>query len=100
MYMRCFFGLNIAPTTVVPIPWYSRERVDRSKICRLATRMPVSRRFSSSLRLVSKWNGQVTSSFAVVRKNSEMVSVAIARGDVSGAVAAHAVGDDEEVVLR
>src|SRR5215471_7279687 len=39
--------------------------------------MPVSRRFSSSDRLVSKWNGQVTSSLAVVRKNSEMVSVAM-----------------------
>src|SRR5579884_3570262 len=77
MYIRRFLELNIAPTTVVPIPWYSRERVDRSKIWRLATRIPVRRRFSSSLRFVSKWNGQVTSSLAVVRKNSEMVSVAI-----------------------
>src|SRR5579883_869160 len=77
MYIRRFLGLNIAATTVVPMPWYSRERVLRSKICRFATRMPVSSRFSSSDRLVSKWKGHVTSSFAVVRKNSEMVSVAI-----------------------
>src|SRR5215467_12894226 len=77
MYIRFFLGLNMAPTTVVPMPWYSRDRVERSKICRLATRMPVRRRFSSSDRLVSKWKGQVTSSLAVVRKNSEMVSVAI-----------------------
>src|ERR1700735_3124846 len=77
MYILFFEGLNIAPTTVVPMPWYSRERVDRSKIWRFATRMPVRRRFSSSLRFVSKWNGHVTSSFAVVRKNSEMVSVAM-----------------------
>src|ERR1700722_12962602 len=77
MYIRPFSGLNIAPTTVVPMPWYSRERVDLSKIWRLATRIPVSRRFSSSLRLVSKWKGQVTSSLAVLRKNSEMVSVAM-----------------------
>ena len=89
----------MAPTTVVPMPWYSRERVERSKIWRLATRMPVSRRFSSSLRFVSKWNGQVTSSLAVVRKNSEIVSVAMRRRHVPGAVPAHAVGDDEQVVL-
>ena len=69
-------GLNIAPTTVVPIPWYSRDRVLRSKICRLATRIPVRSRFSSSDRFVSKWNGHVTSSFAVDLKNSLIVSVA------------------------
>ena len=62
--------------------------------------MPVSRRFSSSDRLVSKWNGQVTSSFAVDLKNSAIVSVASSARHVAGAVPAHAVGDDEQVVLR
>ncbi len=76
MYIRFFRGLNMAPTTVVPMPWYSRERVLRSKIWRFATRMPVRRRFSSSDRFVSKWNGQVTSSLAVDLKNSLIVSVA------------------------
>ena len=77
MYILCLRRLNIAPTTVVPIPWHSRERLLRSKIWRFATRMPVSSRFSSSDRFVSKWNGQVTSSLAVDLKNSPIVSVAM-----------------------
>ena len=71
-----FLVLNSAPTTVVPMPWYSRDRELRSMIWRLASRMPVSSRFSSSDRRESKWNGQVTSSVAVARKNSTIASVA------------------------
>ena len=78
MYIRRFAGLNIAPTTVVPMPWYSRERVRALED--LAVGDADAREqavFFLADRFVSKWNGQVTSSLAVVLKNSEIVSVAM-----------------------
>src|SRR6187399_3090325 len=45
-------------------------------ICRLAIRIPQSRRFSSSDRRVSKGNGQVNPSTAAARKKSTIDSVA------------------------
>ena len=99
MYIRCFFGLNIAPTTVVPMPWYSRERV------RPLEDLPVGDADAreqavflfAQVRVEVERPGDV-----FVGRRPEELGDGLgrdARRDVARAVAAHAVGDDEEVVL-
>ena len=93
-------GLNMAPTTVVPMPWYSRERVDALEDLAVgdadAREQAVLFFATSSCR---SGTARSRRRWPSTRKNSRMVSVASLRRDVARAVAAHAVGDDEEVVL-
>src|ERR1700712_979883 len=68
---------NSAPTMVVPMPCTAWLLSEASKICLLASLMPVIKRFSAMERCGSKWNGQVASSLCVARKKEATVWVAM-----------------------